>query len=1039
MTAAATPTNWTEEFGLDARQPPNLFTSKSQISPSTPQAHLLRRAFDVLKVDGILCVDHSPLAYFKLVKRVTPAAVYEMHRQFWNHSGASLLVLVTDDRVQVYSGMTRPTPVGDMPAELPSLVKSIERVADALKEFVIAVESGEFFHKYQRSFDPAQRVDRDLLDNLQNTRTKLDGATQKRIPTDVLDALLCRLVFTCYLFDRKVIGESYLQELGIRNVADLRGLLNISSRPKARESLYKLFEKLRHDFNGDLFSNDLSAEKKLIQDEHIKTLNDFFQGTNVVTGQGALFWPYDFEFIPIETISAIYERFLKSADEQKGAFYTPRFLAEVVLDTALDGIGSLIGKRFFDPACGSGIFLVGLFNRIAEEWKQSNPNARNDRRATELMQLLRESLFGVDISRTACRITAFSLYLAYLDQLSPPDIQALQKKGKALPQLVATDDKSSPAAHGGNIVCADFFTDTAHCPADISLVIGNPPWGSIATKDTPAGKWCDSHSRPIPDKQIAAAFAWKAAGHITAAGKVCLLLPHGILFNHGTTAISFQTAWVKAHEIERVINLADLRFLLFEKAIHPAIVVSYRQYAPRNASHAIEYWTPKADWTVTQAEVITIAPQDRTFITVGELLKDLASPDAPQIWKNRHWATHRDWRLLDRLMSLPRLRDIVRQPRDAASPKRWLMAEGFQPFGKNDPEESRKQLTLPNRRFIPARSSALDLFILPDDCENLASTTIDVRRLHSSPGIFKAPHVLVAKGFTSIAFADFDVSFRHALRGISGPTSDSDLLAFLAAYLRSSLARYFLFHTSSNWGIYRPEVHVDEVLRIPFLLPDQQAHPQRSWEIVRAVAQTISESARATKAHFLDRDNQLQNATRAIEPLIHEYFDVLPMEAALINDTLNIVEPSIQPTQTRMPVETVKPASDIQCGAYLNQVRSMLNGWGKGSGSHVRGEVMRSESLGIGIVILERIDKAKQSEPMDQSGQDMIRVLDKVRKAIPKKHVTLDVVRGVMVFDKRRLFVVKPIGQRFWTQSAAMNDADEIAGTILMRTPGEYA
>ena len=49
------------------------------------------------------------------------------------------------------------------------------------------------------------------------------------------------------------------------------------------------------------------------------------------------------------------------------------------------------------------------------------------------MRLLRESLFGVDISLTACRITAFSLYLAYLDQLSPPDIQALQKKGGHCP------------------------------------------------------------------------------------------------------------------------------------------------------------------------------------------------------------------------------------------------------------------------------------------------------------------------------------------------------------------------------------------------------------------------------------------------------------------------------------------------------------------------------------------------------------------------------------------------------------------------------
>ena len=1033
MTATAQ-RDWKRDFGIDERQPPSLFTSKDEITPTTPQGHLLRRAFDVLKVDGVLCVDHSPLAYFKLVKRITPNAVFDLHRQFWNHSGASLLVLVTDDRVQVYSGMKRPTPVGDAQTEIPSLVTSIERIAEALKEFIVAVESGEFFHLHQRSFDPAQRVDRDLLDNLQNTRTKLDASARKPLPTDVLDALLCRLVFTCYLFDRKIIGESYLTDLGVRGAVDLRSLLNISSRTKAKDALYKLFEQLRQDFNGDLFSNDLTAEKKLIQDEHIKTLNDFFQGMNVVTGQ-SLFWPYDFEFIPIETVSAIYERFLKATDEQKGAFYTPRFLAEVVLDTALDGIESLIGKQFFDPACGSGIFLVGLFNRIAEEWGQANPTARNDRKATELMRLLQESLFGIDISRTACRITAFSLYLAYLDQLSPPDIQALQKKGKALPQLVATDDKSSPASQIGNIRCVDFFADNVTFPTNVSLVVGNPPWGSIATSNTPAGKWCSSHSRPIPDKQIAAAFAWKAAEHISAGGKVCFLLPHGILFNHGTTAIPFQIAWVNAHEIERVINLADLRFLLFEKAIHPAIVVSYRQNAPSDASHTIEYWSPKADWTVTQAEVITIAPQDRTGITVGELLKDLASPDAPQIWKNRHWATPRDWRLLARLMTLPRLRDIVSQPREGTSPKRWLMAEGFQPFGPNDPEESRKQLTLPNRRFIPARSRALDLFILPDDCENLPSTSVEVRRLHSSPSIFKAPHVLVAKGFSSIAYADFDVSFRHALRGISGPRADSDLLAFLAAYLRSSLARYFLFHTSSNWGIYRPEVHVDEVLRVPFLLPDQNANPERSREIVRQVAQKIFNSAAATKANFLDRANQLQSASNAIEPLIGEYFDVLPTEADLINDTLTIIEPSIQPSLARMPVETVKPASAILCGSYLERVRSMLNGWGKRSGSIVHGQVLRSEPLGIGIVVLEKVHKSKHSEPLGDSGEDLIRVLDIIRKAIPKKYATLDVVRGVMVFDKNRLFVVKPIGQRYWTQTAAMNDADEVAGTILMRPP----
>jgi len=1036
MTAAATPTNWTEEFGLDARQPPNLFTSKSQITPSTPQAHLLRRAFDVLKIDGILCVDHTPLAYFKLLKRITPEIVFELHKQFWNHSGASLLVLVTDDSVHVYSGMTRPEPESDTAADPSSLVVSLQRIADGLKEFIIAVESGEFFHTHHRSFNPAHRVDRDLLDNLRDTREKLDSATRKRIPAHILDAILCRLVFTCYLFDRDVIGEGYLKQLGIKGASHLRDLLGNATAATAKDALYRLFEKLKEDFNGDLFSNDLAAEKELIQDKHISTLNDFFQGTDVNTGQRA-FWPYNFEFIPIETISAIYERFLKASDEQNGAFYTPRFLAEVVLDTALDGIHPLIGKRFFDPACGSGIFLIGLFNRIAEEWKQANPTARNDRKSKELMRLLRESLFGVDISLTACRIAAFSLYLAYLDQLSPPDIQALQAKGRALPRLVVAqdDDRADPAE--GNIRQADFFASDEWFPKDVSLVIGNPPWGSIAKDDTPAGRWCVAHTRPLPDKQIAAAFIWKATEHVADTGRICFVLPHGVLFNHSTTAIPFQRAWVRAHAIDRVLNLGDFQRFLFEKAGHPALVVSYCKPAPANANHTIEYWSPKADWTVTKAEVITVAPQDRSVLTVGQVLHDLEGPDAPQVWKQRFWATPRDWRLLDRLMLYPRLRDRVQQRNEQINTKPWRMAVGFQPFNESDAPTTRQTLKLPGRRFIKATSGSLDLILLDRDCETLQSSEIEVRRLLRSTDIFRAPHVLVAKGFTSVAFADIDVSFQDALRGIHGPKEDRALLVFLAAYLRSSLARYFLFHTSANWGVSRQVVDVDEILRLPFLLPDAQSDPKRCHQIIREVVKIVDDCALHADADMVDRAGIVRTASAKIEPLVEEYFDILPAEKSLIDDTIRVTIDSTRPTRARPLVPTLIPATRTQQDAYRDRVCEMLNGWAKTGPFAVRGFVQGSGLLGVGIAVLEKVKRAQVNEAMADTDTNLIQLLDVVRKAIPRKHATLDVVRGVMVFDNNRLYVVKPIGQRFWTQTAAMNDADEIAGTILMRSPKE--
>jgi len=310
---------------------------------------------------------------------------------------------------------------------------------------------------------------------------------------------------------------------------------------------------------------------------------------------------------------------------------------------------------------------------------------------------------------------------------------------------------------------------------------------------------------PRPDMQIAAAFIWKAALHTEDQGRVCLVLPHGTIFNHGSTAIDFQRSFFTQYSVEHVLNLVDYQFFLFAEARHPAVVIAYRKKTP-DSRQPIEYWAPKTDGLVMQAEIITVPSEDRSQLTLNEILLDLESKDAPQIWKQRFWATARDRRLMDRLTLYPRLRDYVRQPREKkARGKKWLMAEGIQPVGKNDDPTKAKKITLPSKRFIKARSSKLDLFLLRDDCANLPAAEFIVRsRSNTATAVFKAPHVLVAKGFSSIAYADFHVSFRHALRGITGPRKDRDLFVFLAAYLRSPTCEIFLLSDLIQLGSQPP-------------------------------------------------------------------------------------------------------------------------------------------------------------------------------------------------------------------------------------------
>jgi hypothetical protein len=470
-----------------------------------------------------------------------------------------------------------------------------------------------------------------------------------------------------------------------------------------------------------------------------------------------------------------------------------------------------------------------------------------------------------------------------------------------------------------------------------------------------------------------------------------------------------------------------------ETAEYPALVFSYRKLAP-SKDHLISYWFPKVDWKVKNADVISISEYDRSVLPIQTLLRGLDGEDALQIWKRIGWATPRDSRLLDRLADAPRLRDFIRQPSEQGSTKPWLIAAGFQPLSSNDDPNRATVLELPSRLFIKTSSSKLQLFLLEEDCINRDSARIRVRdRSNKAVEVFKAPHVLVAEGFSSVAFADFAVSFQQSLRGIVGPSNDRELLMFLAAYLRSSLAKYFLFYTSSKWGVTRQQVTVNDLLRLPFYWPDTD----RARQIVESVSQFIDSASKSARNSWTDRSALVSITQKQIEPLIYEYFDVLPTEQTLIEDTINLTIPSFRPTAQRRTVPSIEPSSYAIIEQYKTRLCETLNNWGKRSNAQVFGSIHRSSTTGTGLVILEKIPRG--SVPLANEGEDIFTALNQLRDSVSVKVNTFELMRGVKVFHGNRLYILKPISHRYWTETAALNDADEIATSILMQPTEEPA
>lgn len=1040
-TSAGSANQWIAELGLSNLRPPAFFRSFEELSSAEhayPQGHTLRRAWRDVGLDGILCFENAPAAYFKSSTRsFDDDSILAIHRAVWNQGVAPLLILIGGRKIHVLSTLALPAGKPGAPvAEHDRVVEVLDRTADALavRNLVRRIELGEVFREHNRCFDPGRRVDRQLLENLGEARKWLEGVAPT-LPPATMYALLGRVIFISYLVDRKIISGSYFDACGAPKCATFLDVLN---KPRAHSLLYAVFKRLQTDFNGDLFVGDLTKESKLVHKAHIEILRRFLSKEQLSTGQASLgFGTYDFRFIPIETISAIYERFLDVEQQDvrrtDGVYYTPRFLAEVVLDTAMQDGGSLLGKRVLDPSCGSGIFLVGAFNRLAEEWRGRNPKVTNLRRASALIALMRDCIFGVDKSETACRIASLSLHLAYLDQLSPRDIQLLQAKGRVLPSLVVQHPSGKPFPSDGNIVVGDFFeTSSDQWPRQFDYVVGNPPWTRTkGVASSLAETWFETRNIPLPQRQLAAAFAWKAPTHLSECGVACLVLPIATLLNHQDVALQFQAAWFARFSVDLVINLSDLCFYLFDGADRPAMIARLTNKKPSPSEHFVRYVVPKADYESMRAEVLTLWDNDSAEVTLREILREARELRPPIFWKTAMWATPRGAKFIDRLREYPTLQEVYLDE-SIDERRRWLLGEGFNVLGKG------KSVERPILRKLPfLETSALSLY------------TVSKRKLKKHPRsfaprylgkelIFRAPHLLFPHGVSregkrfKAAYCSFDCSFEHSLRGLHAPREDEDVLRFLAAALCSPLALYFFFHTVANWGTERAKIHVEEVTRFP-MPPADTAERQDILAEISAIHRRM-EVEEEEELFFMS--GLIEERQALLDALVYEYFEIDSAERLLIDDTVAVWIPSATPNRgsrnrATKAVPALIPSTADQRDSYVRLAIQTLTSWMREAGMGVTAGVIASPDTGLGIVTMTLASAATSRIDGERAtSTSMSHALTRIQELWPEHYGSVRQLRDLKMFDGPTVYVIKPLAARYWTATAAMNDADELMRSI---------
>jgi type I restriction enzyme M protein len=85
-------------------------------------------------------------------------------------------------------------------------------------------------------------------------------------------------------------------------------------------------------------------------------------------------------------------------------FYTPKSIAELIVRWCI----RTPGDRVFDPGCGSGIFLLEAYRRLAE-FRLGKPFSHIGRVPEEVHRQILEQLYGVDIDEFSARLAAINL------------------------------------------------------------------------------------------------------------------------------------------------------------------------------------------------------------------------------------------------------------------------------------------------------------------------------------------------------------------------------------------------------------------------------------------------------------------------------------------------------------------------------------------------------------------------------------------------------------------------------------------------------
>ena len=1035
---------------LGYRDSRNFLTGEA-LTAAPSFAHVFRRAQQHCGLAGVYALRQDtsrpggplvPVVY--VCEAESEDAARQIHRRVWNQDVVPFVIVRTPQNVRVYSGFGYReggvTPRRSASRVLNETVTAHEIAEKLLPSFhAERIDDGTLWRNRGQHVTPDMRVDWRLLSNLERLGRVLRD--DMGLDPHVAHSLIGKYVYLRYLRDRDILSDQRLGEFRIDKQS-------VFTRYAQLSAFRSLVEQLDDWINGSVF--DIPWTRG-IRAEHVKEVAGAFFGDDPRTGQLNLFEDYNFSYIPIETLSVVYEQFLHSQGRGKdaGAYYTPIPLVNFILDELDSRFPLKKGMRVLDPSCGSGAFLVQCYRRLIEKELAKRKGARI--RPVELRELLQDHVFGIDRDEDACQVTELSLTLTLLDYVHPPDLTKTNFKLRIL--------------RGANVFGGpdeDFFNTDSQFHQEMGeegfdWIVGNPPWTEFSTEnpraeDTFVAAWkADNQDEyPTGGNQVAELFAWKVTEHVHSRGSIGLLLPAMTLFKNESK--SFRRAFFGNLKVHSVANFANMAYVLFAgRSEVPAAAFFYQlrdgDGRGNNQSGRILTFSPlvmnqesnrpprfnrKLDtWSVV------VSGSEMREVGIREAIKGDALT-----WKLAMWGSHRDRRLLEtvqvRFDSLGKI----------AQERSLRIHEGFQPR-----EQGTYVAEIVGKKWL--KKNALRrfsrLFAFPD----AVFERFPRKLAHARPGrdelpivVSRPPHILGDAARRFAVYSDEFIVVRARQPAIAGTRAQSTCLKALSLYLSSDFVQYHQFLIAPQWGVSFNRANLDTLLAIPVPVTTLSDHELADWqalhcELVKASSKEprrVSPS-RAGKAS----STQLRLPFHTDEPhdalsvLIRELNDRVYRLLGLRDTERMLVEDFVHFKRWANKGKVVEGAAGVpdprELGEYAKVLKAELDAFFEDNPSlrHKVG-VQYDQRSRTGMVEVELLRNHRGSLPVKVERADTSTSADfeRARRQVRKRRSQwLYFDRNLRLYEGSRVFLLKPLQRLHWLRSQALLDADTIIAETL--------